>query len=200
MSEVTSRVKENNKKTERLEKNIWGEGSSDKPESSQGGAKRGSEYKRQLLEKQRLKKRVYKLREKQFKRFFKMAANSHSGETGENLLILLERRLDNVVFRLKLALSRKHARQMIVHGHFRLNGAHVKSPSLLVKQGDVISFVSDSPDLKTAFASRLASSIRVPDWLEIDSDGLRGSVVRLPLRIDIPTKAEMSLIVEFYSK
>jgi small subunit ribosomal protein S4 len=167
------------------------------------GGKRASEYKRQLVEKQKLKKRVYKMRERQFKRFFGMASAEKTGETGDNLLIFLERRLDNVLFRLKMALSRLHARQMIVHGHFLLNGKHVKSPSMLVSVGDVITLKENSKKsegLIQAFDKRMNSGVRVPEWLELDAAAFKGTVVKIPARTDIPTKSETSLIVELYSR
>ncbi len=168
-----------------------------------GGARRGSEYKRQLVEKQRLKLKIYKMRERQFKRFFELASRDKTNGTGDNLLSYLERRLDNAVFRLKLATSRRHARQMVVHGHFMVNGKYVKSPSYLVKVNDVISLADKSKSsetLKSAFEKRFQSSVKVPDWLSFDADNLRGVVLRLPVRTDIPTKIETSLIVELYSK
>lgn len=166
-------------------------------------SRKSSEFKRQLVEKQRLKIDIYNLRERQFKRFFEMAQADKSGETGDNLLIYLERRLDNVVFRLKLALSRKHARQMIVHGHFLLNGKKVKSPSILVSAGDVVELTNNSKnnaELKMAFEKKLNSGVRVPEWLELNSTELTGKVLKLPARTDIPVKAETSLVVELYSR
>lgn len=168
-----------------------------------GGGKKASEYKRQLVEKQKLKKGVYKMRERQFRRFFKLAADMKEGETGDNLLMYLERRLDNVVFRLKMALSRMHARQMVVHGHFLLNGNRVKSPSMLVSPGDVITLTEKArakDSLKQAFERRMKSGVRVPEWLELDVEELKGSVLKVPERTDISTKSETSLIVELYSK
>jgi len=165
--------------------------------------RRASEYKRQLVEKQKLKKRVYKMRERQFRRFFNMAEAMKKGETGDNLLVILERRLDNVIFRVKMALSRKHARQMIVHGHFLLNGKHVKSPSSLVKPGDVVTLTDQAKaaaGIKDAFERRMNSSVRVPEWLELDAETYKGTVLKIPTRTDIPTKAETSLIVELYSR
>lgn len=174
-----------------------------KGEGDSSGGKRASEYKRQLVEKQKLKKRVYCMREKQFKRFFGLAVADKSGETGDNLLIYLERRLDNVVYRLKMALSRRHARQMVVHGHFLLNGKPVKSPSLLVKSNDVISLVNKSKgfgEMKSVLEKRMGSGVKTPDWLELDVAEYKGIVLKLPTRVDISTKSETSLIVEHYSK
>lgn len=165
--------------------------------------RKSSEYKRQLVERQRLKLKVYKMRERQFRRFFGMAQADKSGETGDNLLVYLERRLDNVVFRLKLALSRRHARQMVVHGHFLLNGKKVKSPSILVKEGDVISLSESSKNsagLKQAFEKKFNSNVKVPEWLEAESGAFSGKVLKLPARSDIAIKAETSLIVELYSR
>ncbi len=181
-----------------LERKSKGEGSNDS-----SGGKRSSEYKRQLVEKQKLKKKVYNLREKQFRRFFDLAVADKSGETGDNLLVYLERRLDNIVYRLKMALSRKHARQMIVHGHFLLNGKPVKSPSLIVKAGDVISLVEKTKQastFKAIFEKRMNSGVKTPDWLELSPADGRGVILKLPSRVDIPTKSETSLIVELYSK
>lgn len=203
MSDAVVKIQKNNKKSGSQEKKNWENSALGEKTESSGpstGGKRGSEYKKQLVEKQRLKQRVYKLRERQFKRFFRMAEQMKVGETGDNLLVLLERRLDNVVFRLKLALSRKHARQMIVHGHFEVNGKAVKSPSILVKENDKISFVSSSEGLRSAFGQRLSSSVRVPDWLEYEQEKMSGKVIKLPTRVDIPTKVDTSLIVELYSK
>jgi len=204
-SESTEKMHKGVKKTA-LDGEKKSKGAQSKDESFGGpatGGKRASEYKRQLVEKQKLKKRVYKMRERQFKRFFGLATAAKTGETGDNLLIFLERRLDNVVFRLKMSLSRLHARQMIVHGHFLLNGKHVKSPSLLVSPGDVITLTErakTAEGLKAAFEKRMNSGVRVPEWLELDAEGFKGAVLKTPTRTDIPTKCETSLIVEFYSK
>jgi small subunit ribosomal protein S4 len=206
-SETTEKIHKGLKKApvDGSEKKTKGSRSKDEPAAggSTHGGKRASEYKRQLVEKQKLKKRVYKMRERQFKRFFGLAVATKTGETGDNFLIFLERRLDNVVFRLKMSLSRLHARQMIVHGHFLLNGKHVKSPSLLVSPGDVITLTErakSAEGLKAAFERRMNSGVRVPEWLELDAEGFKGSMLKIPARTDISTKSETNLIVEFYSK
>lgn len=165
--------------------------------------KKGSVYKRQLEEKQKVKK-FYGVSEEQFRRFFSMASRGKNGATGENLLCLLERRIDNVLYRLKLASTRRQARQMIVHGHVAINGKKVQSPSLLVKLGDNISFASRSLEkegfVKTAIEKRLSIGIKVPEWLELKKNEKIGVISRLPLRADVHVQAEEHLIVEGYSK
>lgn len=166
-------------------------------------AKKGSVYKKQLEEKQKVKK-FYGVSEEQFKRFFAMASRGKSGATGENLLCLLERRIDNVLYRLKLASTRRQARQMVVHGHVAINGKKVKTPSLLVKLGDKISFAQKSLEkdafVKTAIEKRLSIGIKVPEWLELKKNEKVGVISRLPLRADAHIQAEEHLIVELYSK
>lgn len=168
-----------------------------------GGGGRMSEYKKQLLEKQKLKK-TYGVSEEQFRRFFKKALTFKNEPTGDILLRLLELRADNVVYRLKMALSRKHARQMIVHGHFKLNGKKIKTPSIILSQGDVIELAegskSKSSFLDTAVDKRLNIGIKVPEWLDLAKENYKGSILRLPERVDISTRSETHLIVELYSK
>lgn len=165
--------------------------------------KRSSIYKRQLQEKQKVKK-FYGVREEQFKRFFRLASSGRSGKTGENLLCLLERRVDNVLYRLKLASSIKQARQMVVHGHVCLNGAKIKSPSMLLKEGDSVSFSERTLDKKEfvrmAIEKRLNIGIKVPGWLELKKNEKIGVVSRLPERSEVQIQAEEHLIVELYSK
>lgn len=161
-----------------------------------------SGYGRQLQEKQKVKS-MYGMLEKQFKRFFKMATKSQEA-TGDRLLSLLERRLDNTVFRLKLATTRRQARQIIVHGHVLVNGKKVYSPSFLVDVNDEISLAPNVID-KQAFVEqvidkRLNIGIKVPEWLELDKKSRSGRVLRLPVRADIQTPIEEHLIVELYSK
>jgi len=162
-----------------------------------------SEYGKQLQEKQRVK-HMYGMRERQFKRFFKNAVKIREGAPGENLLRLLERRLDNVLYRLKMATTRSQARQVVVHGHVLVNGKKVHSPSYLVSVDDVISL---SPKMleKKAFVDqvvekRLKIGIKVPEWLELDKKDRKGIVLRQPVRTDIQAPIEEHLIVELYSK
>lgn len=162
-----------------------------------------SGYGRQLEEKQKVKE-MYGMREKQFKRFFAMAARKREGVTGEKLLSFLERRLDNVVYRLKLANTRAQSRQIIVHGHILVNGTKVTSPSYLVEINDVVS-LSPLVTNKTIFLEqvvdkRLNIAIKVPEWLELDKKDRTGKVLRYPVRADIQAPIEEYLIVELYSK
>jgi small subunit ribosomal protein S4 len=146
---------------------------------------------------------MYGMREKQFKRFFKLATQSEEA-TGSMLLSLLERRLDNVIYRLKLAMTRRQARQIIVHGHILVNGHKVYSPSFLMKIDDVVT-LAENVATKEAFLEqvinkRLKVGIRVPEWLELDKNERKGRVLRLPIRSDIQSPIEESLVVELYSK
>jgi small subunit ribosomal protein S4 len=162
-----------------------------------------SEYGKQLQEKQKVKE-MYGVREKQFRRFFHNASTQQQGGPGENLLSLLERRLDNVVYRLKLSVTRRQARQIIAHGHVLVNDAKVYSPSFLVKVGDVVSLV-DSVISKVKFLEqvidkRLNIGIKVPEWLELNKKDRKGQILRFPVRADIQVPIEEHLIVELYSK
>jgi small subunit ribosomal protein S4 len=174
------------------------------PQDSKAAAKkRMSAYGKQLAEKA-VGKEYYGVRERQFKRFFKDALRQ-PGATGEMLLSLLERRLDNVVYSLKLASSRNQARQMIVHCHVKVNGKTAKSPSFLVGVGDVISFgdatMKREAFVKNAIEKRLSiAGIKVPEWLELKKDNHSGIVLRLPERVDVGVEIEEHLIVELYSK
>ena len=164
--------------------------------------KKMSEFGRQLEEKQKVK-RMYGMRERQFKRFFKIAAATE-GAPGENLLNLLERRLDNALYRLKMATSRSQARQMIVHGHIIVNGRKVTRPSFLVSIGDVIT-LSEIAKKKSVFVEqvvdkRMNLGIRVPEWLELVKQDRAGKVLRYPSRNDLQVPIEEHLIVELYSK
>lgn len=161
-----------------------------------------SEYGVQLYEKQKVR-RMYGVLEHQFKRFFNIAIHSQ-GAPGANLLSLLERRLDNVLYRLKLAISRPQARQNIVHGHILVNGKKVYSPSYLVDVDDIISISPNTLEKKTfvetAIDKRLNVGIKVPEWLELNKADRTGRILRLPVRSDIQVPIEEHLIVELYSK
>jgi small subunit ribosomal protein S4 len=156
-------------------------------------------YGLQLREKQKVK-RIYGVLERQFRNTFH-EADRLRGVTGENLLALLEKRLDNVVFRLGFASSRKQARQWVSHGHIRVNGRRVTVPNFRVKVGDEVTL---SPDLtKNVFlqaAVESSSGRGVPEWLRLDAENLKGSVVREPQRTDVTYPIEEQLIVELYSK
>ncbi|WP_027389350.1 30S ribosomal protein S4 [Chrysiogenes arsenatis] len=158
-----------------------------------------SDYAVQLREKQKVK-RSYGMLEKQFRLTFDKA-NRMQGITGTNLLILLETRLDNVVFRLGMAPSRSAARQLVTHGHFLLNGKKVNIPSLRVRQGDLITLRERSNNLDTIKGCIESGPSRtVPQWLEFDAEALRAQVKALPAREDVAEPITEHLIVELYSK
>jgi small subunit ribosomal protein S4 len=171
--------------------------------SKQRSGKKVSEYGRQLQEKQKVK-HMYGLLERQFRRFFDMAIKKREGATGENLLNFLERRLDNVAFRLKMAKTREQARQMVVHGHVFVNGKKVNSPSYLVAVHDAISLnpkvVDKAVFLEQVIDKRMKIGIKVPEWLELDKKNRVGYVLRQPVRADIQVPIEEHLIIELYSK
>ena len=159
--------------------------------------KKMSDYGTQLREKQKTK-RFYGLQETQFRNLFDKAARK-KGMTGENLLILLESRLDNVVFRLGFASSRKEARQLVTHSHFTVNGKKVNIPSYEVKAGDVIK-VKEKSAASPKFKEIKDMAISTPSWISIDTEKLEGKVLALPRREDIDTPVAEHLIVELYSK
>jgi small subunit ribosomal protein S4 len=165
--------------------------------------KKLSEYGKQLAEKQKVRD-MYGMREAQFKRFFKIALTTREGATGENLLSLLERRLDNTLYRLKMATTRTQARQVIVHGHVKVNGKKVSAPSYLVSVNDVVSLANNVAEkkvfLENVIDKRLKMGIKVPEWLELDKNERTGRVLRNPARADIQVPIEEHLIVELYSK
>jgi len=165
----------------------------------QGRRRKVSEYAVQLREKQRLR-RMYGLLEKQFRRYFEMAEHSKD-ITGEALLEFLERRLDNMVYRLGMATSRSEARQLIRHRHFAVNGHRVDIPSYLVRPGDEIT-VRESSRAKEVFKRAVEISQRrgVPEWLELDGAAFSGKVKRLPLRSELTMPINERLVVELYSK
>jgi small subunit ribosomal protein S4 len=161
--------------------------------------KKLSEYGIQLREKQKAR-RYYGVLESQFSKYFDMAQKK-KGITGENLLQILETRLDNTVYRLGLASSRAEARQLVTHGHFTVNGQKVNIPSYLLKLGDTISVKEKSRSSeKVKVLAENASGKVIPKWLEYDADNLTGKVVALPAREDIDLPIEEHLIVELYSK
>ncbi len=158
-----------------------------------------SDYAMQLREKQKVK-RIYGLHEKQFRNLFEYAAG-RPGVTGENLIVALESRLDNVVFRMGLATSRRQARQLIRHRHVEVNGGVVNIPSYRLAAGDEVAVRERSRDLELVEVSLGSRSRpRLLDWLSIDDKNRVGRVVRAPMRGDIPLAAQEQLIVELYSK
>lgn len=167
----------------------------------QAGKKRprDSEYRVQLREKQKAK-RIYGVLEKQFRTYYQIATRQ-PGITGENLLRLLESRLDNAVYRLGFAASRDEARQMVRHGHFTVDGHRVDIPSFRVRPGAVIAVAEKSKDMTAIKAALISSSkIEVPGWLEVDVEKMQGRVLSLPVREQIEAPIREQLIVELYSK
>lgn len=158
-----------------------------------------SEYSLQMREKQKAR-RLYGVMERQFRRYFAEASRS-PGQTGQALLALLERRLDNVIYRAGLARSRAEARQLVIHGHFEINGQKVDIPSYLVKAGEVIRVRDGSRD-STAFdlIREGGGLVQVPEWLDVDLDSLSAVVTALPDRESIEVPLNEQLIVEFYSR
>jgi small subunit ribosomal protein S4 len=163
------------------------------------GRPKFSEYSIQLREKQKVK-RMYGLLEKQFRRTFAQAART-KGITGETLLVLLERRLDNVTYRLGFAGSRAEARTLVRHGHILVNGKKVNIPSYTVRVGDVISVKEPSRQMTRVLSAMEGSQRRgVPDWAEVDRDACSGKIKLLPSRSDVTMPINEKLIVELYSK
>ncbi len=167
----------------------------------QHGQRRGksSDYGIQLREKQKLR-RIYGISEKQFRIIFKNA-DRQKGITGANLLNLLERRLDNVVFKLGFTSSRTQGRHFVRHNHFTVNGKKVNIPSYVMQSGDVLGLKEKSKNIK-AITESLETVVRrgVPQWLELDKEGFKGVVKALPSREDVTLPIQEQLIVEFYSK
>ena len=166
-----------------------------------GGQRRAkkSEYATQLTEKQKVKF-VYGIQEKQFRNYYEKASRME-GNTGEELLTFCERRLDNVVYRLGFANTRRQARQLVNHGHFTVNGNRVNIPSYLIKTGDVVA-VSEKA-ASNAFFKKLKEDdafVAAPKWLDRDKNTLTGKVVAMPTKADIDFDISVNLIVELYSK
>jgi small subunit ribosomal protein S4 len=161
------------------------------------GRMRQSEYRQQLREKQKAR-RYYQLLERQFRSYYEKAARQ-PGVTGDNLLRLLERRLDNVLVRLGFAASRRQARQLVSHGHFLVNGRRVDIPSYQVRADDVISLKSGSA-AEDVVRTATELTAAVPAWLQADHDSLTAKVLRLPERSEIATPVAEQLIIELYSK
>jgi small subunit ribosomal protein S4 len=163
------------------------------------GRARFSDFGVQLREKQKVK-RMYGLLEKQFERTMKRATRM-KGRAGENLLILLERRLDNVVFRMGFATSRAEARQLVRHGHFLVNGRRASIPSMLLRSGDAVTVRDRSRKVgRIAGALETLEGRSVPQWLEIEKEDFKGVVKALPVRDDITMPIQEQLIVELYSR
>ena len=162
------------------------------------GRKKVSEYGQQLREKQKTK-RIYGVQEKQFHHYYELA-DRMKGITGENMLSLLERRLDNVIFRMGIGASRTQARQLVNHAHFMVNGKTVNIPSYSVKAGDVIAVKENRKDNKFFTELKGTKGKTLPKWLEFDNEKLEGKVLALPTREDVDSQIAEHMIVELYSK
>ncbi len=176
--------------------------SNERSDKGKARGKKQTEYGKQLEEKQRVKE-MYGMRERQFKNWFE-SATAQPGGPGENLLSMLERRLDNVVYRLKLANTRRQARQIVAHGLVAVNNKRVKTASYLVNVADAIGLMPAAQNkakfLEQVVDKRLNIGVKVPDWLELKKAERVGVVLRKPARADIQTPIEEHLIVELYSK
>lgn len=163
------------------------------------GRKSVKEYGQHLREKQTAR-RYYGVQEKQFKKYY-VAADKQEGIAGENLLSLLERRFDNVVYRMGLASSRKEARQLVRHAHFTLNGKKADIPSIILKVGDVVALKEKSRSSeKFKLLTEDMASVNSPKWLEVDANAVSAKVVAIPQREDVDFDFNEQLIIEFYSK
>lgn len=158
-----------------------------------------SDYGLQLREKQKLRK-MYGILERQFRGYFSIAERQ-KGVTGENLLKLLERRLDNIVYRLGFASSRNQARQLVTHGHFKVNGRNVNIPSFMLKAGDVVEIKEKAKEIPQILESITRMEGRgLPPWLELDREKLRGRLIHIPTKEEIALPIQEQLVVELYSK
>lgn len=161
--------------------------------------KKVSEYGLQLKEKQKLRF-IYGVLEKQFHHYFEIAQKME-GQAGENLITILESRLDNVVYRMGMSMTRREARQLVVHGHFEVNGKRVDIPSYRIKEGDVISLKENSKkSAKFKQIIEAAAGRTTPVWLDVNKDNQTAKVVRMPVKEDLDYDIEEHLIVELYSK
>lgn len=169
-------------------------------EAGQARRRKPSEYALQLREKQKVR-RIYGVLESQFQRIFE-EAERRPGMTGENLLQLLELRFDNAIYRMGFASSRDQARQLITHGHFRVNGAKTNIPSMRLKPGDEITLDegSDKTEFFQAGAAFGSARAQVPQWLQVDPKGMTGRVLAVPQRTDVDAMISEQLIVEHYSR
>ena len=162
------------------------------------GRKKVSEYGQQLREKQKTK-RIYGVQEGQFRHYYEVA-DRMKGITGENMLSLLERRLDNVIYRMGIGVSRTQARQLVNHSHFMVNGRTVTVPSYIVKAGDVIAVKETRKNNKYFEQIKTMKVSNLPKWLEFDPEKLEGRVLALPTREDVDSQIAEHMIVELYSK
>ena len=178
---------------------VMGVSKDTKRKADQGNRKKLSEYGMQLKEKQKLKF-IYGVLEKQFYHYFEIA-EKQQGQAGTNLITILESRLDNVVFRMGFATTRRESRQLVTHGHFSVNGKKIDIPSYRIKPGDVISLRENSrKSTKFKEIVELTNGRVVPLWLEANKEDFSAKVVRMPVKEDLDYEVEEHLIVELYSK
>jgi small subunit ribosomal protein S4 len=204
---MTKRTQSKYKINRRLGVNLWGRPKSpvNKRESGPGqhGAKRNkpSDYGIQLMAKQKLKGYYGNIGERQFRRYYETAISSR-GDSGDELVALLERRLDTVVYRMKFVPTPFAARQFVSHGHVTVNGKRVNIPSYLVKEGDVIQVKEKSRQLAIVLASVESAERDVPDYYEVDHREMKGTFVRIPKPADVPYPVQMepNLVIEYYSR
>jgi small subunit ribosomal protein S4 len=204
---MTKRIASKYKITRRLGVNLWGRPKAsitrrpDPPGQHGRKRKKTTDYSIQLMAKQKLKGYYGNIGEKQFRRYYEEAAR-RKGDTGENLIELLERRLDAVVYRMKFAITPFAARQLVSHGHVRVNGTRVNIPSYLVKDGDVIEIAEKSKQLAVILDAVQSNERDVPEYIEVDHRAMRGRFLRGPKLGDVPYPVQMEphLVVEFYSR
>ena len=178
---------------------VMGVSKDTKRKADQGNRKKLSEYGMQLKEKQKLKF-IYGVLEKQFYHYFEIA-EKQQGQAGTNLITILESRLDNVVFRMGLATTRRESRQLVTHGHFSVNGKRIDIPSYRIKPGDVISLRENSrKSTKFKEIVELTNGRVIPLWLEANKEDFSAKVVRMPVKEDLDYEVEEHLIVELHSK
>ena len=205
---MTKRVSAKYKLDRRMGENLWGRPKSPVNKRSYGPGQHGqrrakklSDYGTQLQAKQKLKGYYGNITERQFRKIYTEAARKR-GDTGENLVQLLERRLDAVVYRMKFAATPFQARQLVNHGHVRVNGRKVDIPSCVVKEGDTIELKTKSKELAQVLAAMASNERTVPDYLTVDEKAAKGTFVRSPKLADVPYPVQMepNLVVEFYSR
>lgn len=205
---MTKRAEAKFKINRRLGVNLWGRGKSplargkENPPGQHGARrKKPSDFGTQLMAKQKLKGYYGNISEKQFRKLYDEAVRRR-GDTSENLIELLERRLDAVVYRMKFAVSPFQARQIINHGHIQVNGKRVNIPSYQVKDGDVIQVKQKSKDLAIVVEAAGSTERDIPEYLNVDLKDMKGSFVRAPKLADVPYPVQMepNLVIEFYSR
>jgi len=205
---MTKRIKSKYKINRRLGVNLWGRPKSPvntreygPGQHGQRRARKPSDYGLQLMAKQKLKGYYGNISEKQFRRYFQ-EAERRRGDTSENLIEILERRLDAVIYRLKFVPTVFAARQFVGHGHVTVNGKKVDIPSYMIKDGDVIEVKTKSRELPLVLLAAESSERDVPDYMEVDHKKMRGSFIRAPKLADVPYPVQMepNLVIEFYSR